>query len=437
MGSEMSEAWDFHPANEFKETEIGPMPHDWHVVDLGEVAALSLGRTPARKEQNYWTNGTVPWVAIKDLNNGIITNTAERISRCAFDEVMRNKIVPAGTLLLSFKLTIGKVGILGIDAVHNEAIASVTPDETKAHRDYLFFLLQWVDYDAYLDTYVKGKTLNKRKLSALSIPLPSLPEQHRIADVLSMIQRAIEAQDKVIAAAKELKRSLMQRVFTYGPGPEPAPTKETEIGKIPGAWKVLRLKELARVVRGGSPRPKGDPKYFADKPTGIHWIMISDLTKHKKGRFITSTEEYLTEEGKKESRYLTIGTLVVTNSGTVGIPAFLGISGCIHDGYLALLDIDRSRIDEEYLYYWFVLIRRYLERIAPRGTQANLNTTIAKNLQIPIPSLAVQREIARVLCAVDRRVEAEEDRSGALQVLFKSMLHQLMTGRLRVKDIEV
>jgi len=306
--------------------------------------------------------------------------------------------------------------------------------------NYLFALLRYPVVRRNLAAKMEGSTgrkrLPRRVLENFSIPLPPLSEQRAIAHVLRTVQRAKEATERVVAALKELKKSLMKHLFTYGPVPldqaDQVPLKETEIGPVPEHWELVKLGELCRIVRGGSPRPKGDPRYFSKRPTGIHWIKISDLTKYKRGLYITATDEYLTEEGKRKSRFLRRGTFVVTNSGTVGIPAFLGIDGCIHDGYLAFLDIKTSKLHEFYLYYWIENIKTYLEKIAPRGTQANLNTTIAKNLSIFLPPISEQREIARILQAVDRKIEAEENRKRALEGLFKSLLHHFMTAKVRM-----
>ena len=405
--------------DDFKETEFGPIPPDWDVTTLGRVAELSLGRTPARKEAQYWVQGTVPWVAIRDLNNGVVTRTAERISQHAFEKVMRHKIVPAGTLLLSFKLTIGKVGILGVDAVHNEAIVSVAPHETKAHRDYLMFLLQWIDYDAYLDTYVKGKTLNKRKLNLLRIPLPPLPEQRRIAHVLSTTQRGIEAQDKVIAAAKELKRSLMQRLFTYGPGREPAPTKETEIGEIPEHWDVADLGDLVEVfdklripVREEDRRRQKKIYPYCGANGIIDYVedFIFD------GEYLLLAEDGGHWDRFGRSSYLMAGKFWVNNHAHV----LRAIDGIATNKFLM-----------------YALNYHDLSPHVGGDARGKINQGVLKTIRLPLPALAVQATIAEMLSSADRIIAAEENRKVALQDLSKSMLHQLMTGQVRVRDIEV
>jgi type I restriction enzyme S subunit len=240
----------------FRMTDLGLLPQEWELVKIGEVTRLTMGRTPPRKENKYWTAGTVPWVSISDLSHSKVNGTKERISTQAHKEIFGEKLIPTGTLLMSFKLSIGKVGILGIPAVHNEAIASILPCD-RVVRDYLFYLLPIVNYDIYLDSYVKGRTLNKDKLLRILLPLPPLPEQKAIARVLSTIQKAIEAQDKIITAAKELKKSLMRHLFTYGPVPvaeaENVPLKETEIGSVPEHWDIVRLDDAAAIIMGQSP----------------------------------------------------------------------------------------------------------------------------------------------------------------------------------------
>ena len=159
-----------------------------------------------------------------------------------------------------------------------------------------------------------------------------------------------------------------------------------------------RLGELCVVCRGGSPRPKGDPRYFGGH---IPWIMISDAT-NSSGQYIQTTRETVTEEGAKKSRYLEKGTLIVTNSATIGLPKILGVDGCIHDGFLAFLDVS-PEISLDFLYWFFIDRRTYLERIAPEGTQKNINTDIARSLEIPLLDQGLQVSICQFLEAVAER----------------------------------
>ncbi|MDI6716861.1 MAG: restriction endonuclease subunit S [Actinomycetota bacterium] len=222
--------------------------------------------------------------------------------------------------------------------------------------------------------------------------------------------------EKVIDAARELKKSLMCHLFTYGPVPydqiNDVPLKETEIGPVPEHWRLSALGDIVNIRRGASPRPKGNPRYFAKK--GIHWIKISDLRKYQRGKFLAGTDEFLTEEGKRKSFFVEAGTLLLTNSGTVGKPVILGIDGCIHDGYLALLE---PNVDKNYLYYLLEKSRKKLIELAPRCTQPNLNTMIVKAFRVPLPPIPEQQQIARILQTVDRKIEAEENRKRAIETL--------------------
>ncbi|MCX7689096.1 MAG: restriction endonuclease subunit S, partial [Fimbriimonadales bacterium] len=197
-----------------RDTELGPLPEEWRVMRLGEITSIALGRTPSRAKAEYWEQGEVPWVSIADLTNGVVLSTKERISRKAFADVFRNQVIPAGTLLFSFKLTIGKVGILGFPAVHNEAIASLFVNESLANRDFLFFLMQSLDFSAYLDSYVKGRTLNKEKLGQIPLPLPPLAEQREIARMLQAVDRRIQAEEAHVRALEALFRTLLHELMT-------------------------------------------------------------------------------------------------------------------------------------------------------------------------------------------------------------------------------
>ena len=160
------------------------IPNTWEWVRFGSLINMRMGKTPPRGNVNYWSNGVMPWVSISDMTDyGTIKTTKEKISDYAVTTAFGGKIVPAGTLLMSFKLTVGRTSILNIDALHNEAIISITPfvDNDNSLRDYLFHILPLIANYGESKDAIKGKTLNSTSLSNLLIPLPPLAEQRRIS----------------------------------------------------------------------------------------------------------------------------------------------------------------------------------------------------------------------------------------------------------------
>ena len=158
------------------------LPESWQWTRLGQIVRMSIGKTPARGDARYWTNATKPWVSISDMADySHITTTKEKISNTAASTLM-GTISPRGSLLMSFKLTVGRTSILDIDAYHNEAIISIYPfvDDEYALRDYLFYTLPVLANMGDSKDAIKGKTLNSKSLNSLLIPLPPLKEQCHI-----------------------------------------------------------------------------------------------------------------------------------------------------------------------------------------------------------------------------------------------------------------
>jgi type I restriction enzyme, S subunit len=176
---------------------------------------------------------------------GMVTDTKEKITKAAFEHVFRGGTVPAGTLIMSFRLTIGRVATLGIDACHNEAIISIYP-KLGVDQRYLGYFLAQVDFNALQDRPVKGNTLNQEKIDRIEVWLPSLDEQLSIADVLDLLSRSVELQTRALANAQDLKRGAMRTLFTRGLRGEAQ--RETEIGPVPESWDVGRLDRYATVI---------------------------------------------------------------------------------------------------------------------------------------------------------------------------------------------
>ena len=214
------------------------IPDSWEWVRFKDLVDYSMGKTPPRKETEYWSNGTLPWVSIADLvADGSVTATKECVNSFAAKNTFKGKISKAGTLLMSFKLTVGKVSILGIDAFHNEAIISIYPfvDPDKITTMFLFATLPLLSQSGDTKSAIKGNTLNSDSLDALLIPLPPIMEQKRIFDKLHELTTPLldygAAEQKVtelnVNFPERLKKSILQeavqgKLVSQDPSDEPA-----------------------------------------------------------------------------------------------------------------------------------------------------------------------------------------------------------------------
>ena len=170
------------------------IPDSWCWIRFKEFTSFNIGKTPERDNDRFWFDGEYPWVSIADLvENGLVNSTNEKISKLALDVKFSNKLVKQGTLLMSFKLTVGKTSILDIDAVHNEAIISITPylDYNNITRNYLFYSMPLLSLNGETKKAIKGNTLNSKSLNALLIPVPPIQEQRRIVDMIVKLNSLI------------------------------------------------------------------------------------------------------------------------------------------------------------------------------------------------------------------------------------------------------
>ena len=171
------------------------IPQTWKWCRLGTIVKMRIGKTPPRGEQVYWSNGTHDWVSISDMvEGGTIKTVKEKVSDMAVNEIFKCYPSPKGSLLMSFKLTVGRTSILGIDAYHNEAIITIVPytDVDNIFRNYLLYILPIISNSGDSKDAIKGKTLNNKSLNNLLIPLPPLFEQKRIIAKIELVNSQIK-----------------------------------------------------------------------------------------------------------------------------------------------------------------------------------------------------------------------------------------------------
>ena len=210
-------------------------------------------------------------------------------------------------------------------------------------------------------------------------------------------------------------------------------------GSIPTGWVRAKLGTLLVVIRGASPRPKGDPRFFSSTRTPFHWIKISDLRKHSRDDTLLDTDEFLTKEGTEHSVLVSKGALILTNSATIGVPMFMGIDGYIHDGFLAFPHFPAKWLDYRYFFLQLQTLSAHLVSAARGLAQLNLNSEIVRNAPILLPPIAEQKRIvARVdqLMALIDDLEQKQIRKRQLGAYFTKASLEALTAAETPEDFD-
>ena len=281
----------------------------------------------------------------------------------------------------------------------------------------------WQQVDANKHANLK-KGVNGSILSNLLLPLPPLPEQKKIAYILSTVQRAIEAQERIIQITTELKKALMHKLFTEGLRNEPQ--KQTEIGLIPESWEVVPLGEIGQIERGKfSHRPRNEPRFYGgDYP----FVQTGDVSNCD--GYVRSYSQTLNEEGLAISKMFPAGTILITIAANIGFTGILQFDSACPD---SLIGISPSKlIQTEFLNYYLITQQPKMDQLAPKGTQKNINIQFLKPWLIPLPDLEEQEMISKVLIGAANKIQIASVRRHSLQDLFHTLLHELMTAKMRV-----
>jgi type I restriction enzyme S subunit len=251
------------------------------------------------------------------------------------------------------------------------------------------------------------------RIKQIPIPLPPLPEQRKIASVLSTVQEAKVKSENVLSALKELKKSMMKHPFTYGAvsieEAEKVPLKETEIGRIPEQWQIMDLGDIVTLQRG-----KDLPK---SKQLGGEYPVVG-------ASGILGYHNEYTCEGEG---------IVVGRSGSVGNVTYVDKTFWAHNTGLYVKDFHGNHV--KFIYYLLLTVN--LRQYATGVSVPTLNRNYVHSHLLSVPSLIEQVEITKTLSALDDKIASEQNKKTALEALFKTLLSLLMTGKMRVKDLEV
>ena len=177
---------------------------------LGEIAEIKKGFTPSTQNEKFWDDGKYFWLSIADMNKKYLTETSKKIT----EKAIKNKeIVPKNTLVMSFKLTIGKLAILKEDMFTNEAIASFNWKNKKISTEYMYFYLKSINIKKYGSQAAKGITLNNETLNSIPVYLPDSNKQKEIVEILLSFNNKIDLVKTQLTALNRFKKGLLQKMF--------------------------------------------------------------------------------------------------------------------------------------------------------------------------------------------------------------------------------
>lgn len=423
------------------------IPDSWEWVRFSNIVNFSMGKTPPRKETEYWENPIYPWVSIADMPaDGTVLSTKEKVNQYAADNTFKSGISTIGTLIMSFKLTVGKVSILGIDAYHNEAIISIFPfvDDDRIVTSYLFKVLPLIAQNGDTKTAIKGATLNSDSLSNLLIPLPSLTEQKRIVNRIVELEPYVSAYDIAetqlttlnTTFPEALKKSILQeavqgKLVPQDPNDEPASVllQRIRAGKqalikagkikrdkhesvivtrdkipyeiidgkercivdevpfeIPDSWCWCKM-GICLDVRDGT---HDTPKYV---PKGIPLVTSKNLCN---GSIDFSTAKFISlEDHEAISQCSKVDTddIMFAMIGSIGNPVLYHGNEVFSIKNMALFKKIENGMDMEYVYWFLYISQSDMKKYASGGVQSFVSLSYLRNYYIPIPPIAEQKRI--------------------------------------------
>ncbi len=380
--------------------------NNWRSRPLGELATTTSGGTPSRKRKDYY-GGSIPWVKSGELKDDYISETEEHITEAGLKNSSA-KLFPAGTVLIAlYGATVGKTSILRTDASTNQAVCGITPG-SKLDASYLRYHLIFLRRDLLSHRYGGAQpNISQQIVRNQKIAYPPLAEQKKIAHVLSTVQRAIEAQERIIQTTTELKKALMHKLFTEGLRNEPQ--KQTEIGPVPESWQVVEFEKFSTLQRG------------------------KDLTKAQfcDGQIPVAGSNGVI--GFHSEATCTGPGVTVGRSGSVGKVTFYDADFWAHNTTLYVREYHGNI--PRYVGYYLEHIN--LARFKTGASVPTLDRNSFKTMPVAVPTPLEQQEIANALGLIDRKAQVAVSNQQRLHDLFRTLLHELMTAKTRVHELEI
>ena len=417
----------------FKDTELGKIPEDWSVAQVGDLFSMKRNNTLSRDNLNYSDLAGYKNIHYGDVLvkfGAFIDISTDTLPFVNHDIKFNPDLLENGDVIIADTAedeTVGKasevIGISAKDKVISGLHTMILHPNEKFASKYLGYFLNGEAYHNSLYNSMQGTkviSISQKAINATSIAYPSLSEQQRIASALSDADALVAELDVLIEKKRAIMAGTMQEFFTG----------KRRLQGFDEPWVDVVFGDKIKIYRGGSPRPI--ESYLTNNPNGLNWIKIGDARPGDK--YITKTSEKIIPEGLGATRAVYSGDFLLSNSMSFGRPYILKIDGCIHDGWLSITEYQET-FDRDFLYYLLgsdAILQKFKTLAAGSGVQ-NLNKKLVADMELQIPSsLAEQRAIASILSDMDAEIAELEAKRDKYKEVRQGMMQQLLTGKIRL-----
>jgi len=406
----------------YKQTEIGRIPKEWEVARLGDISNQRNEIVQPEQKRND------KFVGLEHLGKGETKIKAYGLASGVVSSKFR--FFRGDILYGKLKPYLDKSVIADFAGICSTDLVVIDQDKKKVYPNFLIYIIHSPNFISHAISTTSGTNHPRTSWNAIAkfkLGLPPLSEQKKIAEILSTVDQAIEKVDQAIEKTQKLQKGLMQELLTKGIGHKEF--KETEIGRIPRKWNMMKLGEIANVRYG-----LGQPP--AIEANGIPMIRATNV---KRGRITRKGLIFINPNAVPNSRdpFLRAGDILVVRSG-----AYTGDVALVKkewEGAIAGYDLivtPLDTIDSQFLAYYLLsssVQKRHFVGLKVRSAQPHLNSSQVEETPIPIPPLPEQRKIAGILGTVDERLELLREKKERLERVKKGLMNDLLTGRKRVK----
>lgn len=397
----------------YKKTKLGWIPNEWSIEMLEAIAKVVMGQSPKGNSYNENKKG-VP----------LINGPTEFTNRYPVEKqwtTKPTKLSEKGDILICVRgSSTGRINISNGQYCIGRGVAAIRSTIKSDQR--------FIEYQLYyqlprLLKLTSGSTfpnINSKNIKRLRIPTPPLPEQKKIAEILSTWDEAIEKLERLIAKKEELKRGLMQQLLTG----------KKRFRGFEGEWKKKSIKSFSKVITGSTPRTSESKYYNGD----YLFVSPSDMDEIK---YIHATEKTLTEQGFERGRVVPKGsTLFVAIGSTIGKTAMAGVDLTTNQQIHAIVTNEKVFLNE-FFFYQLTRISDRIKLLAGKQAVPILNKSNFESLRISFPSVQEQKKIVDILSNIDNEIEILKKNQDMIEEQKKGLMQQLLTGKRRVIKFEL